>query len=493
MDSPPAKRSDDGRPETEAEPIRPGSRPLPADEVGTHRLTAGSLRELLQMAFPLVVSAGSLSLMHVVDRAFLTMWSVDALAASMPAMMIFWTVISLPMGIVGYTNTFFAQYEGAERQDRVAASLWQGLWVALASGLLLLPVIGLSPWIFASLGHAPAVQQLEIEYFALASLGGAPLLVATVLSSFFTARQRASVVMWVNVTTSILNGLLDWILIFGMGPIPALGIRGAALATVLAQIANCVLFTWQFRREPGIGAYRFRSQLGIDRDLVQRMLRYGGPHGLQMLLDVGAFTAFVVLVGRLGTREQAATNLAFTLNSLAFVPMLGMGMAVMTLVGRRIGEGRPDLAVRTVWKAFALSGGYMLAFAAIYLGLPDLILSPFIHGEQTQEFDAIRPLVIMLLKFVALYTFFDAMAIVFGAAIRGAGDTRFSLIFTVVTAWTLMVLPTVWILRNDGGLYACWAACTGFVLVLGIGFLLRFQQGRWKTMRVIEPEIVPVH
>jgi multidrug resistance protein, MATE family len=438
------------------------------------------------MAFPLVISAGSLSLMHVVDRAFLTMWSVDALAASMPAMMIFWTVVSLPMGIVGYTNTFFAQYEGAERKDRVAASLWQGLAVAVASGLLLLPIIVLSPWIFASLGHAPAVRQLEVEYFALASLGGGPLLVATVLSSFFTARQRASVVMWVNLTTSILNGLLDWILIFGLGPIPAMGIRGAALATVLAQVANCLLFTWQFRREPGIREYRFRDHLGIDRDLIRRMLRYGFPHGLQMLLDVGAFTAFVVLVGRLGTREQAATNLAFTLNSLAFVPILGMGMAVMTLVGRRIGEGRPDLAVRTVWKAFALSGGYMLAFAAIYLGLPDLILSPFIHGEQTLEFEAIRPLVITLLKFVALYTFFDAMAIVFGAAVRGAGDTRFSLIFTVVAAWTLMVLPTVWILRYDGGLYACWAACTGFVLALGIGFLLRFQQGRWKRMRVIE-------
>ena len=119
-----------------------------------------------------------------------------------------------------------------------------------------------------------------------------------------------------------------------------------------------------------------------------------------------------------------------------------------------------------------------------------MILAPLLSGEETAELSEIRPTVIALLRFVALYTFFDGMAVVFGSAVRGAGDTWFSLLFTVATAWLLMVVPTVWLVRNDGSLFACWGACSAYVIVMGMGFLLRFMQGRWKSMRVIEAELV---
>ncbi|MCA8998503.1 MAG: MATE family efflux transporter [Planctomycetaceae bacterium] len=450
------------------------------------RLPAGSLRELVHVAFPLVISAGSVSLMNIVDRSFLTLLSVDALAASMPASMLSWTLMSIPFGLAGYTNAFVSQYEGAGKPDRVAGAMWQGLLVALLGGILLLPLIPLSPQIFRWMGHSPDVQKLEVAYFSCLCPVAVPMLVSTVLSSFFTARNRSSVVMWVNLVAAVLNALLDWLLIFGKAGFPMLGIRGAALATLISTGVGTVLFVIVLTSEVRHHGYPFRATFGLDVELLRRMLRYGIPNGIQMLLDVGAFTAFIALIGRLGTREQAATNLAFTLNSLAFVPMLGLGTAVMTLVGKRVGEGFPDLASKTVYTAFYLSGGYMLIFALIYLSLPELILSPFLHGDEKEVFDEIRPIVIVLLRFVAVYTFFDAMAIVFGSAVRGAGDTHFSLVFTVGSSWLLMVLPTLWIIRHDGGLYACWAACSAFIMWLGVGFFLRFLQGHWKSMRVIE-------
>lgn len=447
---------------------------------------AGSMRELLHVAFPLVISAGSLSLMNVVDRAFLAKLSVDALAASMPAAMLGWTTLSIPFGIAGYTNAFVAQYEGAGRKERVAVTIWQGLFIALIGGLLLFPFLWLSPQIFAWMGHTPEVQELEVAYFALVCPAGLPMLLSTVLSSFFTARKRTAVVMWVNVGISLLNGVLDYFFIFGWGEFEGWGIRGAALATLLSACAGTIAYALLMIRETRGLDYNFAASLRIDRDLLARMIRFGLPNGVQMVLDVGAFTLFVALIGRLGTHEQAATNLAFTLNSLAFIPMIGMGTAVLTLVGHRVGEGQPEKASQTVWKAFALSGGYMAVFAAIYLSLPDVILSPFLHGSEAAEYQQIRPVVVVLLRFVALYTFFDAMAIVFGSAVRGAGDTWFALIFTMGAGWLIMVLPTAWVTRQGGSLYSCWVAVTTMVIVLGIGFLLRFLQGKWKSMQVIE-------
>jgi len=447
---------------------------------------AGSLRELLQVAFPLVISAGSLSLMNVVDRIFIARLSVDALAASMPTVMLNWTLISLPFGIAGYTNAFVSQYEGAGRKDRVAAAIWQGLFIGLIASLLLQPLVLFSKQIFDSMGHAPHVAQLEADYFNMLCPVAIPTLLNCVLTCFFTARKRTAVVMWVNILMALINACLDPILIFGWGRFKGIGIQGAAAATVTAEFVGMGLFAILLVREGRRHNYPFAETFRGDWDLFLRNIRYGFPNGVQMLLDVAAFTVFVALIGKLGTLDQAATNLAFTLNSVAFIPMMGMGTAVMTLVGHRVGEGQPALAARTVWKAFALSGGYMLLFALLYLSAPDLILSPFMHGDEKEQFETMKPIVITLLQFVALYTFFDAMAIIFGSAIRGAGDTLFSLVFSVTSGWLLMVLPTVWIIQQEGTLYQCWAAITAAVIVMGLGFLARFLYGKWKTMRIIE-------
>jgi multidrug resistance protein, MATE family len=452
----------------------------------------GSARELLEIALPLVISAGSLSLMHVVDRIYLTWWSTDALAASLPAGILFWTAISLPMGIALYTNTFVAQYDGAGRKDRVVASLWQGIGLAVLAGIVLLGLLPFTEGLFALMGHEPQVQAYEVEYFSIMLWGAGATILAAVLSSFFAGRGQTRVVMYVNGFVALVNVGLDYALIFGIdGLLPAMGVRGAALATVFAQYASVGLFTVLLIRECRASGYPLWEQRRFDRELSGRMLWYGMPHGIQFVVDVAGFAIFIALVGTIGSRELAATNLAFNLNSLVFIPMMGMGTAVMTLVGRRIGERDPQLAVRTTWMAMAISGGYMLAFAPVYVLAPDLIIAPYFAYSASGELEQMRPMVVQLLYFVALYSFFDAMAVVFGSAVRGAGDTRFSLIFSLLAACLVLVLP-VWLAWRSQTItlnYSWWIV-SGYIMLLGVGFAIRFQQGRWKRMSVIEHEIL---
>ncbi|MGE3999549.1 MAG: MATE family efflux transporter [Planctomycetaceae bacterium] len=453
----------------------------------------GSVRELLEVAVPLIISSGSVSLMHVVDRIYLTWWSLDALAAALPSGLCFWAAISLPMGIAVYTNTFVAQYNGAGRQGRLVACVWQGTYLALLTGLLMLGLLPFTAELFAWMGHEPAVQAYEVQYFSVMLYGAAPMILAAVLSSFFSGRGRTRIVMGVNLFVALVNVVLDYIMIFGVeGLIPPGGVRGAAAATVIAQAAAAAIFAWLVVKACREDGYPLWEHWRFDRELTGRMLWYGLPNGFQFVVDISGFVVFIALVGHLGKQELTATNLAFNLNSLAFIPMMGLSTAVMTLVGQRIGERDPELAVRTTWMAFLLSSVYMMAWAILFLIVPEVVLAPYAAFAEIESFAELRPIVVVLLRFIVLYSFFDAMVIVFGAAVRGAGDTKFSMWFSFAAGWLLMVLP-VYLASRAGvlSLNLAWWSVTLYILVLGVGFLARFLRGGWKTMSVIEQDAEP--
>lgn len=457
----------------------------------------GSARELLHVAWPLVISAGSTSLMYVIDRVLLTWLTTQASAAALPAALVYWALVSFAAGTAGYVNTFVAQYEGAGQKNRVAAVLWHGIYFSLIASALLLFVVPFGPYIFRMFAATEAVRQMELDYFDVLCYGTAPLLISIVLGCFFTGRGQTKTVMWVSIASLGLNAVLDYVLIFGCAGLPAwmpgrqrlpaYGIAGAAAATSISYVFSAGLYALALVRGPWAGEYKLWSGRTFDAKLFWRLLRFGLPNGLQQFVDVGCFTIFIQLISTLGEQELAATNLAFNLNTLAFVPMLGLGTAVMTLVGRRVVQGRDDLAARTTWIAFGMATIYMSLFIGLYLFAPWFMLWPYTLGDNPQEFRALEPQIVRLLRFVAVYSLFDAMSIVFGSATRGAGDTRFALLFSLISGVCLLVAPTYLAFELGwASLTSAWIFATAFVAALGVGFLLRFRQGRWRTMRVIE-------
>lgn len=212
------------------------------------------------------------------------------------------------------------------------------------------------------------------------------------------------------------------------------------------------------------------------------------------MLDLASFTVFVLLVGRLGEKELAATTVAFSINTLAFMPMIGIGTATATLVGQRLGQNRPELAERTTWAALRLTFLYMGLIAAAYVFCPGVFVWLFAAGNDAAELQAVLPVTVVLLRFVALYSLFDSLNIVMASAVKGAGDTRFVMFATVILGWVLMVVPTYVLCIVFGyGLYWAWGFATVYVICLGLMFLLRFMGGKWKQMRVIEaaPPVAP--
>ena len=356
-------------------------------------------------------------------------------------------------------------------------------------GLLFLAVVPLSPRIFAWAGHAPAVQKLEVAYFSVLCYGAVPMTLCTVLSGFFSGRGQTMVIMWVNLALACINVGLDWLLIFGRGPLPELGVRGAAISTICAYVIAAAVYFALMGRPTVQREYGIYSAMRFDRELFGRLLKFGLPTGGQYLIDLLAFTLFLFLVGRLGPVAQQATNLAFNLNGMAFVPLMGLGTAVMTLVGRRIGEGRPELAVRSTWLAALIGSLWIALFGAMYLFVPERILAVYAGNLPPDEFQPLVETTVVLLRYVTIFLFFDALTIVFSAAVRGAGDTRFPLYLMLFTSWFIMFLPVVVadaLGRNT--LTFSWVCCTVSIVISGLGIVWRFQAGHWKLLKMIESD-----
>jgi MATE family multidrug resistance protein len=449
----------------------------------------GGVREVLRVALPLMVSMSSMTIMQFTDRMFLLWRSPADMAGSMSAGVLWFAAAVFPFGLASYVGAFVAQYQGAGRSQRIGLAVWQAIFLCLFCTPPLLATNFVAPAFFESLGHDPAIVEAEIIYYRIMNYGVAAHLVGAALAGFFSGRGATRTVMVVDSSAAALNIILDYAWIFGAWGFPEWGIAGAAWATIVSQWIKAVVYFALFLRPAMQRRFGTLSGCRYDGPLMRRLVYYGAPSGLQMLIEVGGFSAYFMLVGQLGAIEFAATSLAFNINSLAFMPVWGISVATTTLVGQRLGENRPDLATRASWSALAIGFCYMLTFAAVYLLLPDVLLWPHQAHSSPEEFPALRDMTIVLLRFVAFYCIFDAGYMVLAGTLKGAGDTRFVLYSSA--AFAAAAVAATWIGLSSGmfGLLGSWAVVTTWVSCLGIAYLLRFLGGKWRDMRVIEPEI----
>lgn len=452
----------------------------------------GSLKELVHVAWPLVLSSGSLSLMGVVDRVMLTGYSPDALAAVTPASMLHWTIACIPMGTILYANTFIAQFDGAGQKHRIVTTLWQAVWLAIVCGVLLTVFIPFSEAGLQFTGHTPGVIADEARYFNTLCAGGVPLLVSTALSCYFSGRRQTQIVLWVNLSGVLINFVLDYLLIFGRFGCPELGIRGAAIATVVARTVEIPIYLWLiWSRFRGDGV-SLLSGWQPDRAMLKKYLRFGLPSGLHFFADIFAFTCFLLIVGAFSRDALAATNLAFSINSVIFVPLLGFGTAVQTVVGHHMGARLLDAARQTTWNAVRLSIVWTGLAGVLLVLFPTVVLKPyyFFAAERTVAAAFLNDRVAevtVLLRFVALYSVFDALTVVFSSALRGAGDTLFPMTVILVSGWLVMVVPAFLILKAPWGtINLLWLTCAAHITISGTSMLLRFQSGRWQNIRLVD-------
>ena len=306
------------------------------------------------------------------------------------------------------------------------------------------------------------------------------------------------VVMGTNIAANGVNVVLNYLMIFGVGPFPELGIAGAGWATVIGSwlcptIFAFIYFTGSVNRE-----FRTWKNLRFNPWLFKRMLRFGFPSGVHWFLDVAAFTVFVLLVGRMGAIAHIASNIALSINLVAFMPMIGMGIAASILVGQYLGRNEPEHAERVGWLAMKIGITYILVIGLSFVLFPKFYIDIF-DGESaaTVSYEELLFTVRILMIMLAIWGAADATAIVLSGCLKGAGDTHFVMYFQSSVAWGVLVLGqlviVLWLKLN---IFFSWAWTVLYILILGVGYFWRFKNGKWKTIDLLdrknkmqEPEI----
>ncbi len=443
-------------------------------------------KQLLVLAWPLILSNSFTTIQVTIDRIYLSRYSPESLAAATSGLMIFWTPFILLQCTASYVSTFVAQYQGAQKTERIGAILWQAIYFCFLSGCLFLFLLPISGKIVALTGHSSSIQLLEEQYFYCLCWMALPNLLVATVSGFFSGLEKTKVILWMNGVGLVANSVIGLCWIFGYAGFPRAGIEGAGWALVASSWISALVAIGLVFQPSITKAYAIWEQYRFDWNLFFRLIRYGSPAGLQWLIDCLAFTIFLLLAEWFSTEALIATSIAYAINSVFYVPLIGLGQAVSILVGNNLGKNEPEQASCSAILGLRLALVYMAVFAIILIFFPKMFISVFTVDDNPLSLDQLDEIKNILI-FVALYSLFDAVATILGFTLRGAGDTLFVSFVACSLAWLVMVVPTYYLWKYNGEFLWAWAFASLYIALQAIFFAIRFRGGKWKSMRVIEP------
>ncbi len=446
--------------------------------------------EALRLATPVILSSSCFALMNFADRIYMTWYDQRGMSAAFQAGCLLWGLLTLPIGISSFTNTFVSQYNGSGKKYRIGLVVWQGVFFGLAVGLLYLAATPFVERLFIAMGAAPDMARMERNYWFFFSLGASACIAHEPLTSYFCGQRDMKTVMWIGIASVVMNVVLDPIFIFGINGYCRWGIEGAAIASALSLWFKFFLYLVVAFRRDRVWRCGLRERFHVHWGEMSRLVRYGTMSGLQVLADNGCFTLFVLLIGWFGEDASAAAGIAFNLNALAFMPMVGLGIATTSMVGNDVGAGRFDLASRSTATAFALGATITGFFTLSFLIAPNFFLDIYAL-RNPEEFERIRSLAVTSLRFIALYLLFDAANVVFSSALRGAGDAKFIMRVTLSVASVSLSVIFGGALFFDRGVNWCWTFLTVYIILNASIFAARFLQGGWKSQALVHSRRAP--
>lgn len=417
------------------------------------RSTLRELRPTLRLAAPVTAGQVGQMLLGVADTVMVGHVGTLALAACAFANNILIVVAVTGYGVLTAVSIRVSHAHGAGAAPAIARGLHAGLGLALFGGVAAaLTMHALYPWMH-HLGQAPGVVEEARAYLLIVGWSLVPAFCTTAMRNYLEAQSRPWPAFWIMFGAVALNVALNWILIFGSLGAPALGLEGAAWATLLSRIvgmAGLAAFVWRGGLR-GFGAGWWREQA--------EMLRLGAPAGLQLLSEVGAFAAAAILIGRLGAVPLAAHQIAMTCASTTFMVPLGISMASTVRVAQALGARRGEALRPIAAGAWALGLAVMAACAAGLFFARTPLASLFIADP------AVVALAATLLAIAGVFQIADGVQVIGSGLLRGLRDTTGPMAITLAAYWLVALPLGSWLAFGAGlGAAGMWGA-----LAVGLG------------------------
>lgn len=438
-------------------------------------------RRIIALAWPAVAEMMLYMLLDFVDMAFVGRLGAAALAAVGLGGQIYFSVLMVFSALASGATALIARSVGARDDQRVSQVAGQALCMALClgAGLSVLLVVFANN-IISCFYFEPAVLSQAGGYLKTTSTAAAFAMVLFVSSGIFRGAGLTKVPMLVAGLTNLIHIVLDYSLIFGKLGLPALGVRGAAIATACAQVFGCL--TILFLMLSGLTPLHLRWSdilqkwdVGLSRTIIRLSIPAGCEEGLN---DFGRLVSSFMLAG-LGTLPFATHQVVLTAESISYMPGYGFAVAAMSLLGRSLGAGKPEEGRHSCWESLRLALLVMCGIAMLFLFIPAEIIGIFTHDPGVVTLGS------LCLRIAALEQVGIAVEMVLSGALRGAGDTRTPMLVSFVGTWGLRIpLLYLSIFIFKFGLPVVWVIFAIDWILRAIFLTFWFRLGRWAEIKL---------
>ena len=429
---------------------------------------AAEFGPMVRLAVPVVLAELGWMVMGLVDLVMVGSLGPVAIGAVGIGNVLFVAATLAGVGLLLGLDTVVAQAFGAGDLDRCRRALVQGLYLALVLAPPLMAAIWFGTGLLGAWKVDPAVVPQAAAYLGVI-VWSVPLLL--LFAAFRRYLQAMNVVVTIAVAlivANLVNLAGNWVLVYGRLGAPPMGVVGSGWATFLARASMlAILAGAAIRHDLRHPAGLRRACLGLDRELMGRLLSLGWPVAAQLVLEVGVFAVATVLAGRLGAVSLAAHEVVLSVCSLTFMVPLGVSAAGAVRVGQAQGRGDGAGSVRAGWAALMLGAGFMAASTLILLGFPRAILGVFTTDSR------VLAVGLPLLVIAGLFQVFDGLQVVATGVLRGAGDTRTPMVVGVLAHWAVG-LPIAWTLAffTGWGVFGLWIGLATGIVATGVALLL---------------------
>ncbi len=440
-----------------------------------------SLSHMLRLATPAIISTISFSLMQFVDRYMVACLGTDALAAILPAQFVSFVPASFAMGTITILNTFVSQSFGRGAKKDCSSYFWQAAYIGFAYFVLVLMIMWpAAPLIFRVMGQPESVVELEVVYFRIMLYALILVNISHAGSQFFMGIHRPIINMYASLLGQVINIVANYLLIYGKFGFPAMGIAGAGWGTVIGLSFSTVVSLAVFLGNNIHTNFQSRRTLKIDFGKMYNLLKIGVPAGLGLMVNVAIWGVILTgLVGMINGKEAlAATSVALSYASFVTMPIVGIATALTAAVGKSIGQGKKNLAVKQT--------SICMRVALIYMGLVGICF--FLFRDTLISFwsadDKVKEIGVNILICAAIYLVFHAARIIYSGSLQGAGDTIWIAIISAAASIVVLGLGGVLIVICFPSLGALgpWIAATMSVIVNGLANRWRFKSNNWMKI-----------
>ncbi len=431
---------------------------------------AAELRALLALAIPVALSEIGWMTMTIVDVIMVGKLGPASIGAVGLGNAIYYAPSLFGIGLMLGLDTLVSRSWGARDFDDCHRSLAQAMYIALAFTPVLMLFIVLARPLFTGRGVDPVIGEMTRAYAGILNWGTLPLLVYGGFRRYLQGVGRVRPVTFALISANLVNLAGNWIFIYGKFGMPAMGVRGSAISTVVARIYMAgvlVYFAWQHERRRGHPL--FAHWPGPDWERIRGLLDLGVPAAFQVVLEVAAFGAATILAAHLGAVALATHEIVLNCAALAYMVPLGVSAAGAVAVGHAIGAGNPAKARRAGWMAIALGAGFMMLAALLFIAIPRPILEIYSRDPRVLRLGA------HILLIVAAFEVFDGVQSVGTGVLRGLGETRIPMLLNFGGYWLFgLPLGAVLCFEMRWGLMGIWAGITVALITIAVLMLLRW-------------------